>query len=109
MRILVTGLPGSGKTTFADRLAEKLKGAKVFDADRVRKEYNDWDFSPEGRLRQAYRMKDLADSHPGISIASFVAPLPHFRAAFNPDLTVFMDTVRRSEYPDTDAMHSSRL
>ena len=57
--ILIMGLPGSGKTTLANELAPMLK-AKRLNADEVRKEANDWDFSEEGRKRQAKRMADFA-------------------------------------------------
>ena len=57
--ILVMGLPGAGKTTLAEELAPKLN-AKRLNADEVRKEANDWDFSEEGRKRQAKRMADFA-------------------------------------------------
>ena len=53
------GLPGSGKTTLANELAPMLN-AKRLNADEVRKEANDWDFSEEGRKRQASRMADFA-------------------------------------------------
>ena len=57
--ILIMGLPGSGKTTLATELAPLIK-AKRINADEVRKKANDWDFSEEGRKRQAKRMSDLA-------------------------------------------------
>ena len=53
------GLPGSGKTTLATELVPLLN-AEWLNADKVRAEYNDWDFSEEGRVRQANRMRDLA-------------------------------------------------
>ena len=56
------GLPGSGKTTLANELGPMLK-AKRLNADEVRKEANDWDFSEEGRKRQAKRMADFAFKH----------------------------------------------
>ena len=57
--ILIMGLPGAGKTTLADALAKKIK-AKRLNADEVRRKANDWDFSEEGRKRQAKRMSDFA-------------------------------------------------
>ena len=47
------GLPGSGKTTLANELAPLLN-AKRLNADEVRKEANDWDFSEEGRSSPVY-------------------------------------------------------
>ena len=52
------GLPGSGKTTLANELAPMLN-AKRLNADEVRKKANDWDFSEEGRKRQAKRCQIL--------------------------------------------------
>ena len=62
MKILICGLPGSGKTWLAERLVGNLDNCAWFNADIVRKKENDWDFSPEGRSRQANRMKALADT-----------------------------------------------
>ena len=78
MRVLIFGLPGNGKTYLAERLVEYL-GDKVawFNADKVREEANDWDFSEEGRLRQNQRMLSLcenAEAEGKIAIADFVAP-----------------------------------
>ena len=52
------GLPGSGKTTLASKLVPLIK-AKWLNADQIRSEANDWDFSIEGRKRQADRMINL--------------------------------------------------
>ena len=60
MKILICGLPGSGKTTLAKCLSAKLN-ADWFNADEVRATYDDWDFSESGRIRQAKRMSTLAD------------------------------------------------
>ena len=57
--ILVMGLPGAGKATLANELAPLLN-AKRLNADEVRKEANDWDFSEQGRKRQSKRMADFA-------------------------------------------------
>ena len=59
-KFLVMGLPGAGKTTLADKLATKIPSVRI-NADEIRKRYNDWDFSKEGRIRQAKRMRDLSD------------------------------------------------
>ncbi len=53
--ILVMGLPGAGKTTLANELAPMIN-AKRLNADEVRKAADDWDFSEEGRKRQAKRV-----------------------------------------------------
>ena len=103
------GLPGSGKTTLADALEERfnLRNKKVvrLNADRVREEYDDWDFTVEGRLRQSLRMHELAEkSECDYVIADFVCPLVEMRNNFNPDYIIWMDTVKTSEYEDTNQM-----
>tara|TARA_B100000073_G_scaffold38384_1_gene28816 strand:- start:520 stop:975 length:456 start_codon:yes stop_codon:yes gene_type:complete len=102
MRILIMGLPGSGKTWLGEKLGKHF-GVPFWDADDVRKIYNDWDFSPSGRERQALRMRKLSELNP-TSIAAFVAPLPGYRTFFFPDLLIWMDTVEKSEYEDTNKL-----
>ena len=97
MKILICGLPGSGKTWLAERLVSNIDDCAWFNADIVRKKENDWDFSPEGRSRQANRMKNLADSESSkgrISICDFVAPTKEIRDSFNPDYLIWLDTVK---------------
>ena len=57
--ILIMGLPGSGKTTLSKELLNHID-AEHFEADVIRQLENDWDFSEEGRMRQVYRMRELA-------------------------------------------------
>ena len=59
MKILIMGLPDSGKTTLGEKLSKKFN-IPFWDADIVREIYNDWDFSSMGRERQALRMRSLA-------------------------------------------------
>jgi adenylylsulfate kinase len=105
-KILVMGLPGSGKTTFSQELVKRLMlNHKVawFNADTVRKQFNDWDFSPEGRLRQVHRMRELADtSDADFAICDFVCPTDEYRKVFDADITVFMDTIDAGRYADTN-------
>ena len=100
MKILVMGLPGSGKTTLATVLAREL-GCAHYNADKVREHFNDWDFSAEGRLRQAHRMSDLADQHE-MAICDFVCPLPEMRDIFNADVVIWMDTIEEGRFSNTN-------
>lgn len=110
VKILVMGLPGSGKTYFTEKLKRELEsiiGVKVdwFNADRVRKSYNDWDFSHDGRLRQAIRMADLAAaSLADFVICDFVCPLTEMRNLFKADYIVWMDTIEQGRFEDTNKM-----
>ena len=56
-KILIMGLPGSGKTTLASKLVPLIE-AKWINADNVRKSANDWDFSSEGRKRKLVDNRD---------------------------------------------------
>ena len=100
------GLPGSGKTTLADELATLLT-AKRLNADEVRKEANDWDFSEEGRKRQSKRMADFAiklKKEGNNVIADFICPTPQARALFPSDYVIWVDTIKEGRFDDTNKM-----
>ena len=100
------GLPGSGKTTLASKLVPLIK-AKLLNADEVRKEANDWDFSEEGRTRQAKRMADFAkklNDEGNYVVADFICPTPAARELFNADYIIWVDTIKEGRFADTNAM-----
>ena len=100
------GLPGSGKTTLANELATLLE-AKRLNADEVRKEANDWDFSEEGRKRQSKRMAEFAlklKKEGNNVIADFICPTPEARALFPSDYIIWLDTIKEGRFDDTNKM-----
>lgn len=131
-RILVMGLPGSGKTYFARQLKLYLESngdllkinpdrmlsyegvpgpytdkvyVNWFNADEIRRRFNDWDFSKEGRIRQSLRMLEFAMTAVGeFVICDFVAPLPEMRNNFKADWVIWMDTIASGRYEDTNQM-----
>jgi hypothetical protein len=127
-KILIMGLPGSGKTYLATALKKYLEDvsnvnhmpmeqllhrelpptswqAKVdwFNADEIRKRFNDWDFSREGRIRQSLRMAEFALKCTGdFVICDFVAPLVEQRNNFKADWTIWVDTIDQGRFEDTN-------
>ena len=100
------GLPGSGKTTLANELAPMVN-AKRLNADEVRKAANDWDFSEEGRKRQAKRMAKAAlklKEEGNYVIADFICPTPEARKLFPADYVVWVDTIQKGRFEDTNQM-----
>jgi len=105
-KILIFGLPGSGKSTLAEPFA-KLIGGVWINADQVRTKYDDWDFTPEGRIRQAQRMRHLSDGvvmAGKVAVTDFVAPTEKARAEFDADYVVWMDTIEEGRFEDTNKM-----
>ena len=103
---VVAGPPGAGKTTLADELAPMLN-AKRLNADEIRKAANDWDFSEEGRTRQAKRMSDAAlklKSEGHNVIADFICPTPEARKLFPADYVIWVDTIKEGRFDDTNKM-----
>jgi len=106
MKILIMGLPGSGKTWLAERLQKHLDCA-WFNADKVREMANDWEFSEEARIRQARRMRNIADYEKGCGrtvICDFVCPIEMTRFIFEADITIWMDTIAAGRFQDTNKM-----
>ena len=127
-KILIMGLPGAGKTFLATALKKFLETNSTirhmpmsrainmemtpatyscsvdwFNADEIRKRYNDWDFSNEGRIRQSIRMADFALSCTSdYVICDFVAPLVEQRNNFKADWTIWVDTITAGRYEDTN-------
>ena len=104
--ILIMGLPGAGKTTLANELASLIK-SKRLNADEIRKAANDWDFSEEGRTRQAKRMSEAAlkiKNEGNNVIADFICPTPAARNLFPADYIVWVDTIKEGRFEDTNQM-----
>ena len=104
MKILIMGLSGSGKT-FLSKLLQKELSCAWYNADNLREMANDWDFSNEGRKRQSFRMRALADfekENGRLVICDFICPTQEAREIFDADYCIWMDTIKESNYKDTD-------
>ena len=102
-RILIMGLPGSGKTQLASKLVQLLHPCTWFNADEIRTLFDDWDFSDVGRLHQARRMKDLANnSEYEYAVCDFVCPTEELRTAFEPYYTIWVNTIDMGRFEDTN-------
>jgi len=109
MKILIFGLPGSGKTYLANELMNLLgtDQAEWYNADAIRQECGDWDFSDDGRARQLQRMRILAQQSVDkgkISICDFICPTEAARELFAADYNIFVDTIEEGRYEDTNKL-----
>ena len=109
MRVLIFGLPGSGKTYLAKKLMDHFgtDRAEWINADKIREECYDWDFSIAGRERQLQRMRILsyqAEEHGKIAICDFICPLNEYRELFDADYSIWMNTIQEGEYEDTNQL-----
>ena len=103
-KILIFGLPGSGKSTIGNKLSQKLDCIHL-NADEVRERFNDWDFSDDGRLRQAYRMKQLAEETKNqYVILDFVCPKKEYRDIISPHISIFMNTIEKGRFKNTNVI-----
>lgn len=105
MKILICGLPDTGKTYLTERIIKHIDNICWFNADKVREMVNDWDFSDKGRIRQSERMKTFADfesKHGRIVICDFVAPTKRTRDLFDADFKIWMNTHNKSKYENTN-------
>ena len=114
--ILIMGLPESGKTSLSDAIKDAYTGTVMtINADEVREKANDWDFTPEGRIRQANRMADLVkeiyemnmtlseEFRDNYVMVDFICPTVETRRLFNADIVIWCDTVKDCQYEDTNS------
>jgi len=107
-KVLIMGLPDSGKTTLASKLVPLLN-AKWVNNDKVRKAANDWDFSEKGRERQSKRMNDIAEKYRqegryDYLVTDYICPTPKTRELFKADYLVWVDTIDKGRFEDTNKM-----
>jgi phosphopantetheine adenylyltransferase len=93
-------------------MSKQCKSVHILNADEVRTQSNDWDFSIEGRLRQGKRMAELAATYVAafdFVICDLVAPLCSMRQDINADWVIWVDTIESSIYEDTNSLFTPPL
>lgn len=108
MIVQIIGLPGSGKTTLATALADRINAVHL-NADYVRSTINsDLGFTIEDRIEHARRMGEMARmlSGQGLNVVvDFICPTPETRESFGkPDILVWMNTIKEGRFEDTNKM-----
>jgi adenylylsulfate kinase len=106
MIIQIIGLPGSGKTTLATALKERINAIHL-NADYVRATINsDLGFTIEDRIEHARRLGETARMLEGQGhtvIVDFICPTELTRAAFGkPNILIWMDTISEGRFEDTN-------
>lgn len=111
MKILVMGLPGSGKTYLSDKLQKYLNCA-WYNADEMRKMANDWAFDEYARFRQSKRMATIANFEKANGrdvICDFVCPTVLTRNTFDPDMVIWLNTIKEGRYEDTNKLFEAPI
>jgi len=108
MIIQIIGLPGSGKTTLAKALKNKINAIHL-NADEVRNFVNyDLGFTHADRLTHSRRLSGMSRllSEQGYNIVvDFICPTKETRTAFGvPDVLVWVDRIKSGRYDDTNLL-----
>jgi len=109
-KLLIMGLPGSGKTTLAKAIKSEMGNVIIWNADEVRSTINKHlTFSLEDRITQAETMKWLSDkivesNH--FCIVDFICPTPETREAFDYKnaYVIWVDRISAGRFDDTNQM-----
>ena len=108
MIIQIIGQAGSGKTSLATELADRVNGIHI-NADKVRADLNkDLAFGIEDRIENARRLGALArllDEQGQIVIVDFICPTMETRDAFGvPDHLIWVNRIKEGRFVDTNKM-----
>jgi hypothetical protein len=106
MIIQIIGQAGSGKTSLAVELADRVNGIHI-NADKVRVDLNkDLGFSIEDRIENARRLGALArllDEQGHIVIVDFICPTQETRDAFGvPNYLIWVNRIKEGRFVDTN-------